>query len=152
MSLLLLFLFHMEFSMSFTESYRKQHKEMLDIATQISQHLKPDVLAKDAKPVRSLLSQLFGKLNIHLAMEDKALYPRLLQHDDTKVKQMANSFIKEMGGIAEAAKEYNGKWAQITKIQDSPQEFIQDTKGLFSTLAKRIQKEDNELYELVDKI
>jgi len=75
--------------MSKTKTFRDQHEELIKIATQISSRLNADALSKDANEVRSLLSKLLGKLNVHLAMEDRNLYPNLLKHPNEKVRSMA---------------------------------------------------------------
>ncbi len=50
----------------------------MDSPSEISTHSNVDALSNDASEVRSLLSKLLGKLNVHLSMEDKTLYPKLL--------------------------------------------------------------------------
>ncbi len=138
--------------MSETTRFRDQHDDLLKIASEISAHLNVDELSKDASEVRSLLSKLLGKLSNHLAMEDKVLYPKLLGHSDERVKSLANRFIDEMGGIGKAVNAYKSKWPSPLHIQKDPSDFIEQTKGIFDALAKRIEKENNELYKTVDEL
>ncbi len=138
--------------MSGTKTFRDQHDNLLKIASEISVHLNVDELLNDASEVRSLLSKLLGKLTIHLAMEDKALYPRLLEHSDERVKSMAKRFIDEMGSLGEAVNAYKNKWPSALPIQKDPSDFIDQTKGIFDALAKRIERENNELYKMVDEL
>ena len=135
-----------------TDDLRTKHQELLNIAAQISGELDAGKLSEGAKQARSLLSTLAGKLGIHLAVEDKNLYPELLNHKDENVRATAKRFIDEMGDIAEAFKNYVDKWPHSKAIQDNPQDFITETKGIFDALSTRISKEDNELYSLVDKL
>ena len=138
--------------MSETKRFRDQHDELLEIASEISAHLTVDELSNNASEVRLLLSKLFGVLSVHLAMEDKALYPRLLAHSDERVEAMARKFIDEMGGIGEAVKAYKNKWSNVLEIQKGPGDFIEQTKAVFDALAKRIEKEDNELFKTIDEL
>ncbi len=138
--------------MSETQHFREQHDDLLKIASEISAHLNVDELSNDASEVRSLLSKLLGKLTIHLAMEDKALYPRLLEYSDERIKSMAKRFIDEMGGLGEVVKSYNNTWSSALPIQKNPSDFIVQTKGIFDALAKRIERENNELYKIVDEL
>ncbi|MBE9502665.1 MAG: hemerythrin domain-containing protein [Proteobacteria bacterium] len=135
-----------------TDDFRAKHQELLSIASQISDQLDASKLAEDAKQARSLLSTLAGKLGMHLAVEDRNLYPELLNHDDENIRATAKRFIDEMGGIADAFKTYVNKWPHSKTIQDNPGDFITETKGIFNALAARISKEDNELYSMVDKL
>ena len=50
--------------------YRKQHDAILLMAESIEKLLVPQKLKEDADGVRSMVSALVGKLNVHLAMED----------------------------------------------------------------------------------
>ncbi len=138
--------------MSKTQRFRDQHDDLLKIASEISVHLNVDELSNDASEVRSLLSNLLGKLTFHLSMEDKSLYPRLLEHSDERVKSIAKRFIDEMGSLGEAVNAYKNKWPSALLIQKDPSDFIVQTKGIIDALAKRIESENNELYKIVDEL
>lgn len=138
--------------MSFTETFRRQHNELLQLVKEISNQLSLETLQKDAKEVRSLLSNLSGKISIHLAVEDNSLYPRLLEHESPEIRALAKKYIDEMGNIKEVFSAYSKKWYSTTDIQNNPAEFIKETKNIFEALGKRIDKENNELYDLVDKL
>jgi len=135
-----------------TENFRQQHKEMLQIANEISPLLKADQLTANANAVAQSLAKLAGKLNVHLSMEDKVLYPKLIEHQDPNVKSMANKFIDEMGKIKEVYAQYLNKWSSPEAIKKNPPDFINETKGIFEAISKRITKEDSELYALVDRL
>jgi hemerythrin-like domain-containing protein len=137
--------------MAATDSFRKQHTDLLAVAGEIGKKLDPAQLAKDASQARMLLSSLAGKLKVHLAMEDKTLYPRLMQDPDPEVSGLAKRFADEMGGIAEVFAGYTDRWPSGKAIQEAPQQFVTDTKKLFAALATRIERENNQLYPLLDQ-
>lgn len=137
--------------MSRTDSYRRQHDELLEVVTEISGKLDALQLAKDASEVRALLSKLMGKLKIHLAMEDKSLYPQLLKSLDPAAKKLAQRFIDEMGSIGLVVEKYAANWPSPTAIQKNANGFVSETRKLFEALGKRIVKENNELYKFVDQ-
>ncbi len=136
--------------MARTDNYRVQHSEMLEVATLISKKLDAQRLSQDAAEVRTLLSKLLGKLKMHLAAEDKALYPQLLSSGNIAAKQLAQRFIDEMGGIGEVVNKYSKKWPSPIAIQKDANTFVAETKALFGALSNRIDKENNELYNYVD--
>ncbi|MCP4274293.1 MAG: hypothetical protein GY781_20415 [Gammaproteobacteria bacterium] len=125
---------------------------MLKITTEITPHLYVEELKNDASKVRLLLSKLLGKLAIHLAMEDQSLYPQMLDHTDERVKEMARKFMDEMGGLGEAVNAYRNKWPSDLPIQEEPAEFIAQTNEIFMALANRIERENRELYKMVDEL
>lgn len=135
-----------------TQGFRNQHSEMLKVTSEISARLNADRLSKDATEIRTLLSQLLGKLSVHLAMEDKSLYPKLLQHPETRIRSLAQRFNSEMGSIGKAVAEYQAKWPNPVSIQRDARTFIDHTQNILQSLAKRIAKEDAELYPTVDQL
>ncbi len=137
--------------MSKSQRYRDQHNEILDIAKQIGALLNPaDLTAKHAE-VSKLLNALAGKIKIHLSVEDQNLYPSLVKHSDSKVRELATSFSKEMIPITEAFTKYYAKWSVGSAVTKDPNGFITETKGIFTALDKRIQKENTVLYVEFDK-
>ena len=132
--------------MGFTDKFRVQHDEILALTREISGKLKPDA---DASLIRKLLSNLAGKVNFHLAMEDKALYPRLQQQSDANARALATKFMTDMGGLASVFMAYNNKW-QVSAIKSDPEGFAHETRKVFGALAHRIQRENTELYPLAD--
>jgi hemerythrin-like domain-containing protein len=118
----------------------------------MSELLDPDRIAKDPKEIRDLLSILSGKLSIHLAMEDKSLYPELLDSPHESIRETARKYVDEMGGISGLFNEYLARWPYGATIQDHPAEFIQETRSIFTILYRRIEREDNELFPLIDAI
>lgn len=138
--------------MNITTQFREQHTEMLTIAGEILARLSPQPLSQDAGEVRALLSQLLGKLTVHLAMEDKSLYPHLLEHQDENIKSLSAHYVDEMGNISMSVQEYKTRWPSKTAIERNPSEFIAETKGILTALEQRIKKENNELYKLVEAL
>ncbi len=135
-----------------TENFRRQHKDLLAIAGELGKHLNPAELSENARPAAMVLSQLSGKLKIHLSMEDNNLYPDLLKHEDAQVRSTAQHFIDDMKGIANAYQAYASRWVTHVTIQADPQAFINETNGIFKALGDRIEREDNKLYKLVDNL
>jgi iron-sulfur cluster repair protein YtfE (RIC family) len=132
---------------SATMKFREQHAEILVIAKKVDRALArlPDAAAE----VRAQLTALAAKVNVHLAMEDEALYPRLQGHADPKVRSLAKKFTEEMSGIKAAFQKYVQTWNEPA-IRSDAAGFVAATKGLFAALARRIQRENNELYPLLD--
>ena len=134
--------------MSFTDKFRAQHDEILALAGSISDLLKQP--EPDASLIRKQLSSLAGKVGFHLAMEDQALYPRLMERKGSRVEATANKFKTEMGGLAQVFTDYNNKW-QLTAMRKDMQGFANETRKVFGALAHRITRETNELYPLADQ-
>jgi len=138
--------------MAMTDSYRKQHNELLDLAGKLSGKLVRDEVIKSADEIISILSQFASKLNMHLTMEDKALYPKLMTSSNPKTAQTAREYMTEMGGIKQVVEKYISSWSLSKNIISDPQKFIDESKGIISALKARIDKENNILYPLADSL
>jgi glycine/D-amino acid oxidase-like deaminating enzyme len=137
--------------MAYTDNFRKQHGELLNVAKSMAKLLDAERLKQDATEVRRLLSVLHGKLSVHLVMEDKSLYPRLLNHHDAEIRATTQRFIDEMGTLAGVFKGYVGKWPTPSAIQADPAAFVAETTAVFEALGGRIRRENEELYVLADE-
>lgn len=138
--------------MARTDNFKKHHVEILTIARNVKRLLTAAEPVVHAAEVRRLLSQLSGKLSFHLAMEDKSLYPFLSTHADARIKNLSKRYSDEMGSLAATFRNYLDKWSNPALISTDMPLFIGETKTIFNALVRRIQREDTELYPIVDKL
>ncbi|HEV2270463.1 MAG TPA: hemerythrin domain-containing protein [Steroidobacteraceae bacterium] len=138
--------------MSNTERYRAQHAEIMRLATDLKRHLSPAALAADPGPARHILSELSGKLLMHLAAEDNVLYPQMLKSTDAKARALAQRFVAEMQPITDAFKQYAVRWANAKSIQAGAESFVRETNRIMTVLNERIRREHTELYSLADSL
>ena len=138
--------------MAITDTYRKHHDELLFLAKELSQKLNENEVKEKASEILDLLSKFAAKLNMHLTMEDKALYPKLITSKDLKTSQIAREFLTEMGGIKVVVEKYIHNWSLAKNIIASPEIFIKESKLIIGALQTRIDKENNILYPLADSL
>ncbi len=136
--------------MSVTPTLRKQHAEIVEAVGQIDAALDPQRLAKSAAEIRNRLSALMGKLSLHLAMEDNALYPSLEKHASAKVRDTGARFTREMAGVKPSVEAFGKKWTEA-EIAKNAAAFCAETKKLFAVLGDRIKRENTELYPLLEQ-
>lgn len=136
--------------MSETKIYRSQHAEIVKLVQGVQVFLAPGKLPGAAADVRLKLSELAAKTTLHLAMEDGSLYPKLMAHEDPKVRDTASRFNNEMSALTGLFETYAGKWTEAAIREDSTG-FIAETTKLFAALANRIQRENTELYPLIEQ-
>lgn len=136
----------------YTDNLRKQHGEILEIANEIQGILRRpsavDAVAGDK--LRKALVELSARVTVHLATEDRVIYPRMMTDSDPKISGTAKRFADEMGGIGEAFKAYLSHWRSGAAIAADVNRFADETKHVVSALGARIQREERELYPLVD--
>jgi hemerythrin-like domain-containing protein len=135
-----------------TDNLRRQHGTILAINRELLALLDTSSLGADGKAARSKIASLAGVLNVHLAMEDGVMYPRLMESTDPTVRETATIFVKQMGGLRSGFQSYVKRWMTPENIQAEPAEFVAQTRRIVEALAGRIQHEDEQLYPLVDSV
>jgi len=122
----------------------RQHKEIMELITQIE-----NMLGKDSEfEILMKLGELAGKVKIHLVQEDRVLYPALSKHKEAKIRETAQRFVREMGGLAEAFNQFRTKYASVNALRENPGQFAAELKRIAGALNKRIRAEEQELYPL----
>ena len=117
--------------MSYTAQSRKQHENIVALVQEVSVKLDRVRITAEVQQVRLLLAKMAGLVNVHLAREDKGLYPSLMKSDDAKVRSMAKHPMEEMGGIAGAFTAYYTKWTAC-EMRNNADGFISETSDRYS--------------------
>jgi hemerythrin len=138
--------------MTATQKYRAQHAELFALVTQITSLLHDVNLSKKVAEIRNLISSLAGKLSIHLAMEDKRLYPKLMAHSNPDVRTLSKRYSEEMGALSGDFMHFNQRWLTAKLIEKDLAKFVGEMTLVLAALLTRIEKENNHLYELVDNL
>jgi hypothetical protein len=129
---------------------RRQHTEILGLASEIN-----TALLENPPPIEhigKLLPALAGRISMHLAMEDNALYPKLLDSPEAKIRNTAGEFITRMGDFKKIFGDYHQRWNSNLKVKDSFNKFRRETQMILAALTQRISREDEELYDVADRI
>ncbi len=130
------------------EIYRQQHHAMIGLVTDVLGQLNGPAVQANARLIHSLLRRLAGKLSAHLTTEDQSLYPALLQHSDEAVRTMARRFIDEMGSLHGDFQRFLDRWPEPEALRNDSSGFIRDAREHLDSLAKRVVKEETQLYPL----
>ncbi len=88
--------------------YKDDHEQLEKLTTKIYPYLNIKDVLSDTRTIKSLIDDLISALDIHLAVEDKSLYPLLLNHTNQEIKSTVQSFIDEMGEIRQTVKNSRG--------------------------------------------
>lgn len=135
-----------------TRIYREQHREIIRLAGQLTAALDPAWLEGDPIPVHGLMMQFGARLRAHLDLEDGELYPRLLQHPDPAVRNLARAYQVEMGRLHGDFEDLLARWQPAATVRADPYGFAVELLSALDVLHRRIHQEDGELYPLVDAL
>jgi hemerythrin-like domain-containing protein len=136
--------------MTHTTNLRRQHDVILALADDLVAAQESLATSAEAAGAATRLAKLTGVLQLHLAAEDRALYPRLRASSDAAVADTARRFMREMGGLAQVYGEFEARWRSASAIQANPDGFRAETAAVLGALGTRIARENAELYPLAD--
>ncbi len=134
------------------KSFYDHHGDVLSLAAAVEGRLDPVSVAANPAPVAADLVRLFGKFSVHLAVEDKALYPRLARDGDATLRGLAARFQDEMGGLTQRFEAYRKRWPGPLAIAKDPPGFVAETKTILELLKNRISRENAQLYPLAERL
>jgi len=122
----------------------QRRREIVEMASVINNLMTPEQLSIHAiaKVAHILLCDLCEKVTEHLADEHKGLYPGLLTHADTSVKNMVWGLINNDKLLIPEFSQYKRKWLKDCEFQFSDA-FIEDTRSILESLQQRMDLEEN---------
>lgn len=122
--------------------FEADHRAILEAIDGIEARLgQPDgteALIIDLRAVRA-------RIELHLVVEDRFLYPELCAARDPELRQRAQSFQIEVGDLREQFIHFAD---QHLHGQPEPLALAEATAALLQALRRRIERENSELYPL----
>jgi iron-sulfur cluster repair protein YtfE (RIC family) len=134
-----------------SDRFRRQHEELFQLSEEIGRALDAATFPANAREVRRMMARFKGKLLVHSSMENEALYPRLLEHANDAIRAKARDLFEELGGIYSAFGEHHTRWSTVEVVEKDPAGYARETHELFAKLARRMGRENEELYPLADR-
>jgi len=129
------------------ETYLIQHKSIIEEMSILKSLSNQPNLDEHVAEITSHINTLAGKINVHLTMEDKHMYPNLLNSSDNTIRHMAERYQNEMGDIASIFGDFKVKYNRKQIFLNNKASFKTDLNKILSGIEKRISKEESELYK-----
>jgi hemerythrin-like domain-containing protein len=133
------------------EKFKQEHVDLLGAVTVLREFVQSGV-QEQAEAICKQLMSMAAVIKLHLAAEDRVLYPALAHAEDPFVAHVGKQFQQEMGGIAEAFTAFISRWNLASKIVANPDGFKDEANAIFRALHTRVQRENRELYPLAEMI
>lgn len=133
------------------EKFKREHVDLLAAVSALRDLVQGGVQAH-AEAIVTQLVTMSSAIKLHLAAEDRMLYPVLAHAADPQVAQVGQQFQQEMGDIAHAYASFAARWNLAGKISADPEGFRADANSVFKALHQRVQRENRELYPLAERV
>ncbi len=133
------------------DKFKHQHVAILrDIAT--LRQLVHGGIDANAEQIAARLIGMSGNIKLHLAVEDRVLYPVLRTSADAALARMSLLYQGEMADIVAAYLDFAATWQSAAQVRANAEQFRADANNVLRTLHQRMQKEDHEFYPAIEMI
>lgn len=132
----------------------RYHRDHTSILRQIEalRALSRAGIGDNAEKIGQLIVNTASLIKFHLAAEDQVLYPRLARSGLPEIEQLSARYQQEMHGLAEAFRDFVGKWRVPARLQADPDGFRHDANTVLRALYERLRREDHELYPAAEQL
>ncbi|NLC36180.1 MAG: hemerythrin domain-containing protein [Alcaligenaceae bacterium] len=97
--------------------------------------------------------QDLGKVvNLHLAIEDRILYPAVRKTADARIAAMGQAYQEEMKGIANRYIRFTNTWSDPARVAAEPDAFRDAANTVLKMVYQRMQRENREFYPAIENI
>ena len=131
------------------DKFRQEHADVMN-SVGVLRELVHAGANEHAEEIVAQLLAMTGAIKLHLAAEDRVLYPALAKASDPLVAQTSRMFQQEMGGLADTLTAFVSRWNLAAKISKNPQGFRDEANAVFKALHMRVQRENRELYPMAE--
>lgn len=131
------------------DKYKHQHNEILHGIAEL-RHLVQGGIAANATAIANELVTLSSVVRMHLAIEDKFLYPAIEASGDADLRRMSRRYAAEMDGIAKGYLAFAGRWNTASQVQRDPEGFRAAANMFLKQVYERMQRENVEFYPAIE--
>ncbi len=131
------------------ERFKKQHVEILHGIASLRQ-LAHRSIEKNAAEIAQQISALSTVVTMHLAIEDRILYPALQNGKNQKLAAMGKAYQDDMKGIASSFIAFSRKWSNVTEVATKAEEFRAEANRVLKMVHERMQRENTEFYPAIE--
>lgn len=131
--------------------FMNHHVEILRAIKEMRDRSKAGV-ATHAKDIAHIIMRMHSKVSLHLATENKVMYPAIYALQDHELSQMAHGFQDEMDGLAKAFDAFCHRWRSAGALANDPEGFRADANTVMKALHQRIQRENTIFYPRLSEL
>ena len=137
--------------MNAVNAYRRQHGEIQAAIGTLSNLLRAQDAVSRTFDIRVVLNELSSKVNDHLTLEDRVLYPKLKEHQDARVRAAAAELQDELNGLHTVCDHYFKAWSNVAAIAARFPTFRSETRAVLARLQDRMKREDETLGSVLEQ-
>ena len=131
------------------DKFKQQHVDILEgIAT--LRRLALAGVARNAAEIAQGIVAMSATIKLHLAVEDRALYPAVARSADAELARKGREFQEEMDAIAAAYEGFAKRWNNARNLELDERGFRDDANAVLRRVHERMQRENRDLYPRIE--
>lgn len=131
------------------DKFKHQHGDILGAIAALRTLVHVGIAAHAADIAHRIVA-MSGIIKLHLAVEDRVLYPELEASGNASLANMSRHYRDEMSGIAGTYLAFAAKWNTPRLLEAEPELFRDEANRVLKTLYERMKKEDREFYPAIE--
>ena len=133
------------------DRFKHQHVDILERIAAL-RRLSHGGVQANATQIAEQVKQLGSVLALHLAIEDRILYPTVRKAADPEIARMGETYQTEMKGIATAYQRFTRRWSDAAQVIADPEAFRLAANTVLKEVFMRMQRENREFYPAIEKL
>jgi hemerythrin-like domain-containing protein len=131
------------------DKFKQQHVEILSCISVLRTLVKSGI-SNNAEEIARMIISMSSIIKLHLAVEDKILYPALQSANNASLAKMGKMFQDEMTSIARAYLDFARKWNNASAVATHAEKFRSDANTVLRVLYERMRKENTDFYPVIE--
>ena len=131
------------------DRFKHEHLDILAGIAELRRLTHAGVTDHAADIARRIVA-MSSTIKLHLAVEDRVLYPALRNGSDPGLARLGAQFQQEMGAIASAYMAFARRWNTADGVKQNPEGFRADANAVLRTVYERMQREDRDFYPRIE--
>jgi len=133
------------------DRFKNQHVEILARIDQLRKLVHAGIEA-NVYAIAQQVKDLGTVVKLHLAIEDRILYPAVRQAPDARIAAMGEAYQNEMKGIANEYIRFTTKWSDPKHVAADPESFRAAANVVLKNVYQRMQRENREFYPAIERM
>lgn len=130
--------------------FKQQHVRILTCIAVLRRCAKTGV-AEHAAEIARLVIEMSSVVKLHLAAEDRTLYPALRSGEYAALASMGRTFEAEMADIVAAYVPFSRHWNTAAAVRSDPEGFRADANLVLRRVHERVQRENLDFYPAIER-
>ncbi|PWW46906.1 hemerythrin domain-containing protein [Melaminivora alkalimesophila] len=131
------------------DRFKREHADILDQIDAL-RRLTHAGVAENASAIAQGIVAMSSTIRLHLAVEDRLLYPALQASGNDALAQLGKRFQDEMGEIASNYMAFARRWNTAERVTADPAGFKGDANVVLRSVYDRMRHEDRDFYPRIE--